>query len=177
MKGITLVEILLTVLITSFIVAAIYGTLTTGNLTYLTDMGMLDLQQQARQGMDRMLRYIRETSGANITSIVQDPPSITFKLNNIFTGNVSTSITYSLDQTNHIINFNSTPAIPGYNIPKIATGITSLSFFCCPGGVNCGTSCDASTTVVQIQIVANSTVMNKPLAFNLTEKVRLRNGN
>ena len=62
MRGLTLVEILVSVVILGFLFAAIYGVLNIGNIIFKDDMTLLELQQQARQGMDGMVREIRQTN-------------------------------------------------------------------------------------------------------------------
>ena len=67
MKGFTLVEILVSVLILGFLFAAIYGVLNIGNIIFKDDITLVQLQQQARQAMAAMVKEIRESKSSEIT--------------------------------------------------------------------------------------------------------------
>ncbi|MFZ5801266.1 MAG: PilW family protein, partial [Candidatus Omnitrophota bacterium] len=60
MKGMTLVEVLIVAFVFSLIAGGLYVILQAGVLTHYTDLGVLDLQQQARNAMDWMVREMRE---------------------------------------------------------------------------------------------------------------------
>lgn len=79
MRGFTLVEILVSVVILGFLFAAIYGVLNIGNIVFKDDMTLLQLQQQARQGMDAMVNEIRESKSSEV-SIVDGNTKIIFKV-------------------------------------------------------------------------------------------------
>ena len=69
MRGFTLVEILVSVVILAFLFAAIYGVLNIGNIVFKDDMTLLELQQQARQGMDAMVNEIRESKSSEVSIV------------------------------------------------------------------------------------------------------------
>jgi len=71
MRGFTLVEILVGVLIFAFLMSAIFAILNIGDITYNNDICLLNLQQQARLAMDGMVRELRQSSSSDI-SIVSD---------------------------------------------------------------------------------------------------------
>lgn len=73
-KGFSLIEVTVSLLILSFIVAGIYGVLYVGQSAFHTDMGQLLLQQQTRQGAYWMTKELREASaaGITITTVTQD---------------------------------------------------------------------------------------------------------
>lgn len=79
MRGFTLVEILVSVVIVGFLFAAIYGVLNIGNIVYKDDMTLLQLQQQARQAMSTMVKEIRESKPSEV-SIVDGNTKIIFKV-------------------------------------------------------------------------------------------------
>lgn len=160
--GISLIEILVTALIFSLIIVAIFGVLEMGNRTFPNDLGLLDLQQQARQGMDRMIREIRQSSASGV-SIGGGGANITFSIPNI------TSIYYYLDTNSHRI-IRQQPKDTG-STKILANDIDSLSF-------------SLSAGVVEILLVGEKTALNKELCFpspcqnpkkTLKEKVKLRN--
>ncbi|MCX5706279.1 MAG: prepilin-type N-terminal cleavage/methylation domain-containing protein [Candidatus Omnitrophica bacterium] len=145
--GFTLLEALIVAVIFSFIIAGIYGVMNVANVSYPTDLGMLDLQQQARQTMQWITRETREASLVTITTGT-DSDSISFNTPN------ESGIQYSVVNNQVIRSFSGTRTI--------AFNIASLRF-------------SQSGNLLQIQVNAASTVLLKPLAFSLTEKVRLRN--
>ena len=60
MKGFTLFETLVAILIFIFIVGGMYGVLVIALTNYDTNLVSLNLQHQARQGMNRMVKEIRQ---------------------------------------------------------------------------------------------------------------------
>ena len=65
-KGFTLVELMVSITIFVVLVMALYGILRTGMSVYLTDGMLLDLQQEARNGMDRIVREVRQSKASSI---------------------------------------------------------------------------------------------------------------
>ena len=78
MKGFTLLEILVTVLIVTFIIGGLYGVFNVNTTNYETNLVLLNLQRQARQGMSRLSREIRQASLSSILDKDQNRTSITF---------------------------------------------------------------------------------------------------
>ncbi|MBI4707899.1 MAG: prepilin-type N-terminal cleavage/methylation domain-containing protein [Candidatus Omnitrophica bacterium] len=87
MKGFTLLEVLVSILILSLLFAGISSVLVIGNTVFHSDLGILDLEQQVRQAMEAMLWELREAS--NVT--MQSSDSISF---NSFSG-VNISYVYN----------------------------------------------------------------------------------
>jgi len=168
--GFTLVEVLVTALILTFIIAGIFAVLNVADISWHTDMGLVELQQQARLAMEVMIREIRQSGRLSYNIAVDaNGTGITFSIPNIL------NIRYYLDTTSHQI-IRQQPV--GTGTSKIlANDIDSLSF-CWWDGVDC---CDqiledcSSLYVLKIQLRATTTVRQRPLAFSLIEKVRLRN--
>jgi len=67
MRGFTLLEILISVLILGLLFAGIYGVLSVGNTIFKEDMNLVELQQQVRRSMDSMVNEIRESKSSVIT--------------------------------------------------------------------------------------------------------------
>ena len=78
MKGFTLFEILVTVLIFTFIIGGMYGVLSISTTNYNTNLVSLNLQRQVRQGMSRLIREIRQAYLSSILDKDQNRSSITF---------------------------------------------------------------------------------------------------
>lgn len=171
-RGLSLIEILVSVAIMLFVAVGIYGVSNVGQRTYSTDMGLLELQQQARQAMSGMTREIRQTYDSDIT--ITSNSTITFSIPiNITSGAYSDTINYYLNGDTLIRNHSADPN------KIIASDINSLSF-CCED--SSGTVCDAACNdrhIVKIELSAQKNVNNKVVSFpesgTITEKVRLRN--
>lgn len=75
--GFTLIELMVVILIFSIIVAAIFGVLTMGRQSWQTGTTQVQLQQETRKAMDRMVKELRP---ANLISIGAGASSMTFKV-------------------------------------------------------------------------------------------------
>lgn len=67
MRGFTLVEILVSILILGLLFAGVYGVLSVGSIIYRDDMSLLELQQQLRLAMQAMVRETRESKSSEVT--------------------------------------------------------------------------------------------------------------
>jgi len=165
----TLVEVLVVTLLLSVIMAALYSVLVVGERGFRQDGYLLDLQQQARQCMEGMLREIRQARVSNITSL--EPEEIEFRILNIDDQNKTAYIRYykEADQIFREHPAGSTKLI-GYNI-------SYLNFTCVDETGNC-TSC-LSSPIFQIQLRASKSVGGQTYHFptdtTLKGIVRLRN--
>jgi len=163
-RAFTLVEVLVSVFILGLLISGIYGVLNIGNLTYLTDMGLLELEQNTRRAMDTMVRELRASYRASIDS--GDPSHITFttpKFSNIEYRYIDSNNDNIRDR---IIRQRATET------KILANGISDLCFCWDCTNNNCRTDC---STLFTIRIRAAKTAMQKPLTFSLIEQVRLRN--
>lgn len=175
LTGFTLIEILISAAILSLVILGVLGILQFANMTWNSDMGLLDLQQAARQAMDGMSREIRRADPdplKNVTMAI-DGASIKF-----YIPDYADSITYSLSN-NQIIREH-----PNGTNRVLANDISNLSFCwlhtdgSCSASRDCGGLCSKSY-LAQVQLRAGKTVKQRqlvfPLAGPLTEQVRLRN--
>ena len=108
-KGFTLVESLVSMGILSFLLLVLYGVLHTGNMIYTNDTTLLEVQQHARNGMDRIVREVREASAHTITGG-----------NQISVVTPGGTVVFSLSGTNLVRNAGTAR--------NIATNISALSF-------------------------------------------------
>ena len=150
MKAFTLLEVLVSVVILSLIITGIYSVLNVGNITYNIDLGILDLQQNARQAMDWMVREIRESSPPNI-EIGGGNNQITFD-----TPNEQDIQYYRNTQENQIIR-----EYPTGTTRILANNIEGLNFY-------------LNGNLLEILVTAGK-VQTQDLNFFLKEQVRLRN--
>jgi type II secretory pathway pseudopilin PulG len=176
-KGFTLFEILIGIVISILVMIALFVAFDIGNKVFFYDTGLVDLQQEARQAMDGMIREIRQAKQEAgrplvVGGVVQADggDQISF-----FIPGYTDAITYTL-VNNQIIREH-----PKDVTMVLANDITTLSF-CCQGGADCA-DC-GSSRFVQVQLQAQKTVRQRQLTFpaipdivgsqNLIEEVRLR---
>ena len=173
-KGLTLIELMVSVVILSFLTLCIFSLLNIGDLSWRTDMGLLDLQQQARQAMHGMVRELRQGINTSVNNVtITNGTMIEF-----YVYNVTNSIAYYLQQDRIIREH------PSGTTRVLATDIDSISFCCCQQDTDCDPSeCNSNCTFpgspnaadIKIHITAGKTVKFRNLSFDLTEKVKLRN--
>lgn len=80
--GFTLVELIVTVIIFSFILAISYMLLISGSDSWETNSTRIELQQELRKAMDWITQDLRQAGSASITDVPADGnplPSITFR--------------------------------------------------------------------------------------------------
>ena len=82
--GFTLVEVMITVLIFSALIGAIFTVLTTGRTAWMIGETQIDLQQNLRRGLDWITGELREAGASQISNGPEDAddvwhPTISFK--------------------------------------------------------------------------------------------------
>ena len=150
MKGFTLIEVLATTVIFTIIIGGVYGIFNIGNKFYSTDIGFMEMQQEARNGMDRMVREIRASSTAAVTVISADNDRITFTVPG------ASGVQYYLSGSQLVREY------PSGTVKTIAKNISHLKF-------------TLNAPLLKIDLIASQTVLLKAFAVNLIENVRLRN--
>ena len=165
--GFTLLEVFVSVAILSIIGVSVLMVLNMGNMSWQTDMGLVNRQQQVRQAMHGMSRELRQCSSDNSNITINSTGArIDFLMSDDY-GNYTYSISYYLDN-NQIIREH-----PASTTRVLANYIDDLSF-CCWHGSSCDTSC-GDADGVEIKIEAERVIRQGELLFNLTERVKLRN--
>jgi prepilin-type N-terminal cleavage/methylation domain-containing protein len=160
MKGFTLFEVLVTVLIFSLIIASIFGLMRVANESWDAGEGRLALQQGLRQAIEGMIREARQSSPGGVT-IAPSQSRVDFTI-----PDVAGSISY------YILNSQLIREYPTAAVRILASGVNSL-IFCCKGGVDC-LAC-ADSRILEIRLQATRSTHSRALTFALTEQVRLRN--
>lgn len=174
MKGFTLVEILVSVLIFSFIFMALFAILAGGQTSWYTADVQIELNQQVRGSLSTMNRQLRQTRVSVISDVPADDnyyTSITFKVPQDLDGdgdvidsfgNIewSENINYSLSEDGQIIR--STQS--GSSV--LANDISSLQFRRPSGNPN----------IIQIYITAQkTTVLGRELQTSIESRIKIRN--
>jgi prepilin-type N-terminal cleavage/methylation domain-containing protein len=167
-SGMSLVEVMVTVVIFSFVLGAIYTVLNTGEAAWETNKTRIELQQETRKAMDWMINDLRQAGNSSIVDVPADGLTthhqITFKTPSTVTNGTiqwnASSIVFALNGTNLRRTL-------GAGTPKIiAQNISSVTF----------RRQATSSNIVEITITSQKTsakglVVQYPFSFN----VRIRN--
>lgn len=149
-KGFTLVEALLSMAILTIVLLGVYGVLKTGNTVIFNDAVRVELQQQARNAMDRLVREVRQASSHIVTTINANHDRLTVTIPS------ASNILFYLSGTNFVREY------PAGTIKTLASDISYLKF-------------STSGSVLTINVRASKTQYNRTITVPLMEKVRLRN--
>ena len=173
-QGFTLVEMMVTVAIFSFILGICYTLFISGSNSWETNSVRVELQQELRKAMDWITQDLRQAGSASITNGPVDPvdgtpyPSITFrKAAGVSGGNLvwdSSTTTYSLGGTGGTQLLRQ---VSGQTASVIAQNIQSLQF-----------SRQVSTSnIVDVSLQARKTTLRekRPIQASLTLRIYLRN--
>ena len=76
-KGVTLIELLVTIAILGLILGGLYGLLDTGHRMYLNTRALVESQQTARVVLDYLTDHIREIDGGGTVSLGANPTKCT----------------------------------------------------------------------------------------------------
>ncbi|MFC1658581.1 PilW family protein [Candidatus Omnitrophota bacterium] len=157
MKAFTLLEVLVSLLIFSFLIAAIFVILNVSDMTYSNDLGLLDLHQQARFAMDGMVRELRRSKDSRIS--VVSVSEINFYISpETYGSDWIGPIRYYWDANqNQIIR-----EYPTGTTKIIAQDISGLSF-------------SLNSDLLDIQLTSAKIVRQRNLSFALAGQVRFRN--
>lgn len=68
MKGLSLIELMITLLVFSVVLGAIYGVMTMGRSSYQTGDIQIAVQQEARKAMNKITTELREASSVNLSN-------------------------------------------------------------------------------------------------------------
>lgn len=154
-RGYTLVEALISVLLLSVVLLGVYGVLLTGNTVFTKDSTLLDMEQQTRNAIDRIVREVRGASSQNITTNYNGTTNDYIQF---FTPTAPTpnGLQYYLSGTNLVRVNNAGTA------QNVASNIGLLKF-------------SLTGSLLTIQATASKTIYSIAISFPLIEKVRLRN--
>jgi len=155
-RGFTFIEAMMVTVIFVFLMIGVTQVLNLGNDTFPLDLGQVDLQYQARQGMQWLTRELREASNIQINNGLQQI---------IFDNYNGEGIKYFRDSSdingdglsNQIIR-----EFPAGTRRVVANCVSSLAF-------------TLNHPLLRIDINTAQTVKGRPLVFSLSQQVRLRN--
>ncbi|MBF0122794.1 MAG: hypothetical protein HQL21_05240 [Candidatus Omnitrophica bacterium] len=149
--GYTLPELLVSVSIFTLLIFGLSGIMQTGTAVYFQDSTLLDLQQQARNGMDRIVREVRQSNSSAITVIDAQSDRIQFS--------TPTKANIQIYRNGNLL----VREYPLGTAPQtLATDITYLKF-------------TKSGVQLFLDIRAERTAYQKTFSFPLREEIKLRN--
>lgn len=152
-RGISLVEVMVTVAILTVLIAALYAGFSSGHISWRTYENNITTQREARQALLNMKKELREASGITIT---QDADSATISFTRLDVGNITYSWNSAGNDANRIIR-----QLNGANT-ILANSISALSF-----------TSNANSITINITATKSSAGGGQGW-FTLTEKVALR---
>jgi prepilin-type N-terminal cleavage/methylation domain-containing protein len=157
-KAFTLIEVLMVSLIVPLLLMVIFIVMRGGDQVYSTVTVSMDIRQSSRNGMERILREVRESNASTITTISANADRISFTTPRFKDGSgVLVPIVYFLNTSGQIIR-----EYPPNTRKPVAVDITGLKF------LKTGPQLD-------IAISAAKASNRGLLTYSIKQKVRLRN--
>jgi prepilin-type N-terminal cleavage/methylation domain-containing protein len=131
-KGLTLIELLIAMAISAILIAAIYRTFIGQQKAYTVQEQVVDMQQNARVAINRMMREIRMAGFGNVSNLLPFAAFTTFNglqvitLNNIITpSDNKNNVTQSDDQITIIGAFEQISTLAA--VPTVGTNTIQLA--------------------------------------------------
>ena len=155
-KGFTLVELMVSTLLLTFMIGALIAVFNMGRNVYDSNEGMLDMQRIVRQSIEGMTRELRQSRKADIT-IGGGGTTISFLIPiSIDPLTSSSSIQYYVDEDNQLIREH-----PAGTLQVLAAGINSVNF---------------TLTGDMLDIIVQATIdlRNQDLNFTVRQRISLR---
>jgi hypothetical protein len=134
--------------------------LAVADIAWQQDMGLVDLQQQARQAMEGLSREIRQSRPSAVIVSAE-----------------GTRISFSLAASHQPIayflsNGQLSREHPAGTLTVLMPDVSALNF-CCIGGSGCADCANAH--LVRVNLQATKGVKGRTLSFGLSEQIKLRN--
>lgn len=158
-RSFTLIEVLVSLAVFSTVLVLLAVVIVSGNQIYSGVTHFVELRQNARNAMDRIVREVRES---NSSTVITDPNNAGSMILSFYgprfkdAAGALQPVRYSLDNGQVRREF------PPGTVNAVAIYATQLSF------VDAGPQID-------IYIKVAKTVNNRPIEFSLNQKVRMRN--
>lgn len=179
-RGFTLVEIMVTIALFTFLFGAILAVLITSDRSWRTGQNRLIAQQEARRAMDNIAVLLRQSNPDWVIGTDHYPVTITSNNRIDFyqpvfnvSGGISNlkKITFKLnpDNSRQLLKKEGTS-----NTTVIANNIESITF---GGGCSVCSSFNCSSVADDCPVVAIEVKTKKNIEFSLSSKITLRNTN
>ena len=172
-SGFSLAELMVACAMVGVVLAGTLVALQSGESAFQYSSGKVEVQQNGRVALDRMIRDLR--TGSSVTAAT--PTSISF----VFTDetNTTVTVTYSLSGTN--LQRNQTNPIPAAAQPETVIGGVNTFALVYYDNANAVTTTVANIRVVDVQLITqseNTSLASYNLANQLAtfeDRVRMRN--
>ena len=168
-KGLSLMEVLVTIFIFSFVIASLYTTIIVGNSSWENNKVTIQMHQNLRLAMEKMKYDLQQASNSSISDVPADSTWynwITFK---IPSGITSGSVTWDPNSIRYIKGgTDNTQLLKVYNAVTtiLANDISSVQF----------RRQNASSNILEVVLTSQKQVIQGQLLQNqLTFEVKLRN--
>ncbi|MBU1062237.1 MAG: prepilin-type N-terminal cleavage/methylation domain-containing protein [Candidatus Omnitrophica bacterium] len=168
MKGFNLIELMIVIVIFSIILGAIFATMTISGLSWYSGSTQVEMQQEVRRGLDRIVKELRQSNPTMITGVPANGipyNSISFRLpltdNN---GDItwSNTINYSLGGLNN----RQLLRTEGTNQEILANNIVGLQL----------TRQVSASNIIEVTLQSQkATVLGHIVATTLNSKIKFRN--
>ncbi len=166
-KAFSLVEVFISIVIFTFIIAGVFAVFYLANTISQLDLGRMDLAQPIRQAMQGMVRELRQSAHSDVV-LSQNGQRIDFVIRNFSSiPEIVYPISYYLNASGQLIREN-----PSGQQKILANQISTLCFCWDSVTGECGVNCSSS---FRLRLEAAKLTGQKTLLFSLIEKVRLRN--
>ena len=155
-KGFTLVELMVSTLLLTFIVGALIAVFNMGHNVYNSNEGMLEMQRVVRQSIGGMIKELRQSRAADI-SIGGGGATVSFIIPisvNPLTN--SSSIQYYVDANNQLIREH-----PAGTLQVLALNVNSVNF-------------TLSGNILDIVVQATIDLRQQDLIFTIRQRLSLR---
>lgn len=125
--GFTLVELIVVIFIFSIIMAAIFAVLSMGRQSWHTGSTQVDLQQETRRGMDRMVKELRQSGQTKLFTIIGGVTA-PFPANNTPYNTIIFQKAQGWDSVNDVINWGNqiTYSLAGNQAQRASAGSTTI---------------------------------------------------
>ena len=167
-RGFSLIEFMIVLLIFSIIMGSVFSVMTVSKTSWYSGSTQIEVQQETRRGMDRMVKELRQTNPTKITGVPANGTpynSISFRLSVVdANGNTtwSSTINYSLGGLNNqqiLRTENSQQEV-------LANNIINLQF----------ERSVSTSNVLEINLLSQkSIILGHNIGTSLTSQIKLRN--
>lgn len=170
-RGFTLIEVLVAVFLFSIISAAIFSVLSTGRKSFDSEESQIGVQQAARNGLDSMIKELRQAGVSTITGVPADGANYTSITFQIPVSIAAAGITWSSNVQYMIggLNGRQLLRIQSGNQKVLANNISALAF----------TRSAANPNVVNLSITAQKNTFPgftaRQSIITITSSVKFRN--
>jgi len=155
MKGFTLIEILIAVLLLTFVIGSVMAVFSMGRNVYSSSEAMMEMQEMARRSIGGMITELRQSRLADISISNGDTISFSIPIS-VNPLSRSSTIKYFVNANNQLVREH-----PLGTEKIIANNVDSLNF-------------TLNGNILEVKVQANIDLKRQDLMFTIKEQVALR---